>query len=96
MGTDRQTDHATCIATGRILRYALRCVLKITANAKIGGISSENNVMNGTKLVVNASSLLLTDTVTQTAPLHARDVCSCTSLLVFVYRVRALSAATPI
>ena len=25
-----------------------------------------------------------------------RDVCSCTSLSVFVYRVRALSAATPI
>ena len=28
--------------------------------------------------------------------LHPRDVCSCTSLSVFVYRVRALSAATPI
>ena len=55
MATDRQTDHATCIATGRILRYALRCVLKITANAKIGGIGSGNNI-NGTKLVVNASS----------------------------------------
>ena len=27
--------------------------------------------------------------------LHARDVCSCTSQSVFVYRVRALSAATP-
>jgi len=36
----------------------MRCVLKMTANAKIGGISSGDN-MNGTKLVVNASSLLL-------------------------------------
>ena len=30
------------------------------------------------------------------AKLHARDVCSCMSLSVLVYRVRALSAATPI
>jgi len=36
----------------------MRCVLKMTANAKIGGISSGDN-MNGTKLAVNASSLLL-------------------------------------
>jgi len=50
-GRDKQTD----MRSNRPNLYAvhsLRCVLKITANAKIGGISSGDN-MNGTKLVVN-------------------------------------------
>jgi len=46
-GSHTQTDHATYVATGRC---TLRCVLKITANAKIVAISSGNN-MNGTKLI---------------------------------------------
>ena len=46
-------------------------MLKITANAKIGGISSgDNNNMTGTKLVVNASSLLLATARTRCVFVH--------------------------
>jgi len=57
-GRDRQTDHARCVATGRIFTLCIAMRPKITANAKIGDTGSGNN-MNGTKLVVNASSSLL-------------------------------------
>jgi len=84
--TDRQADHATCIATGRIFTLCIAMRPKNYSERQNWRHQSNETKLVSCKRVIVAVG----------AKLHARDVCSCTSLSVFVYRVRALSAATTI
>jgi len=85
-GRDRQTDHAKCIATGRIFTLCIAMRPKNYSERQ-----NWRHQLNETKLVRCKRVVVAVG-----AKLHARDVCSCMSLSVLVYRVRALSAATPI
>jgi len=90
-GTNRQTDHATCVATGRIFTL---CIAMRTKN-----YSERQNWRHQFRGQHEWNKARCTHRTRRRCcwrQLHARDVCSCTSQSVFVYRVRALSAATSI
>ena len=86
----RQTDHVTCVATGRIFTLCIAMRAKNYSERQnwrhqFRGQHEWNKARCKRVVLVVAVGGNCT-----------RDVCSCTSLSMFVYRVRALSAATSI